>query len=117
MEECAEDLRLVVEETLDGGESFLGLAFYHVAGKCPRSTGKAQDGNFGTDGFHDPTDGFEKKGRLFLWVENLEAVDVQFGAARIRQVWAGVAGFQLKCHGLGGSQNVGGNEEGVAAKP
>src|SRR5260370_38514872 len=71
MEECAEDLRLVVEETLDGGESFLGFALYHVAGQCPRGTGKSQDGNLGTDGFHNTTDGFGKKGRFFLWVEDL----------------------------------------------
>src|SRR6267378_1731849 len=71
MEECAEDLRLVVEETLDGCESFLSLAFHHITAKRPRSTGKAQDGNFGTDGFHDTTDGFGEKGRLFLRVEDL----------------------------------------------
>src|SRR5260370_35967175 len=105
MEECAEDLRLVVEETLDGGESFLGLAFYHVAGKCPRSTGKAQDGNFGTDGFHNTTDGFGKKGRFFLWVENLEAVDIQLRAHRIRQVWAGVPEFHRQTHGFSRRQN------------
>src|SRR2546430_1741354 len=36
MEQLAEGFRLVVEETLYGGESFLGLAFHHVAGKSPR---------------------------------------------------------------------------------
>src|SRR6266849_9744609 len=117
MEECAEDLWLVVEETLDGGESFLSLAFHHITGKGPRSTGKAQDGNFGTDGFHDTADGFGKKGRFFLWVENLEAVDVQLGAHRIRQVWAGVAEFQLQSHGFSRNQNVRENDDGINAQP
>src|SRR5216683_3008512 len=117
MEECAEELRLVVEETLDGGESFLSLAFHHITGKGPRSTGKAQDGNFGTDGFHDTTDGFGKKGRFFLWVENLEAVDVQLGAHRIRQVRAGVTEFQRQAHGFSGNQNVRENDDGIDAQP
>src|SRR5437899_11835442 len=114
MEECAEDFRLVVEETLDRGESFFGLAFHHVAGKCPRSTGKTQDWYFRTDGFHDPPDGFGQEACFFLRVEDLEAVDVQLGAHGIRQVWAGVAELQLQRDGFSGNEDARENEDDIA---
>src|ERR1700674_550731 len=45
MEQLVEGFRFMVEETLDCGETLLGLAFHHVAGKSPRSTRKAQNRN------------------------------------------------------------------------
>jgi len=101
MEQLVERFRLVVEETLDRGESFLGLAFHHVAGKSPRSTRETQNGNLWTDGFHDAPDSFGQEGRFRLRVEHLETGDIHLGAHWIRQVWAGVAEFQLQAHGFG----------------
>src|SRR5260370_18332728 len=74
MEQPAEDFRLAIEETLGGRETFVGLAFHHVTGKSPRSTCKAQDGNFRTDGFHDPLDGFGPEDSVFLRATFLEPV-------------------------------------------
>src|SRR5713226_10312613 len=43
MEKLAEGFGLMVEKTLDRGETFLSLAFHHVTGKSPRRTRKTQN--------------------------------------------------------------------------
>src|SRR5260370_23542471 len=117
MEQPTKDFRLAIEETLDGGETFVGLAFHHVTGKSPRSTCKAQNGNLRTDGFHDPPDGFGQKARVFLRVKYLEPVDIRLGAHGIRYNWSGIADFQLKAHRFGWNQNVRENDDGVHTQP
>src|SRR6266704_1280539 len=117
MKQPAEDFRLAIEETLDGGETFVGLAFHYVTGESPRSTCKAQNGNLRTDGFHDPPDGFGQEARVFLRVKYLEPVDIRLGAHGIWQVWAGIAEFQLQAHGFSEDQDVRENDNGVHAKP
>src|SRR5260370_11958520 len=106
MEQLAECFRVMIEEALDRCESFLGLAFHHVTGKGPRSTGKTQNGNLWTDGFHDPPDGLGQETCFRLRIEDLEPDDIRLGAHRIRQVWPGIAEFQLQAHGFGGEQKV-----------
>src|SRR5260370_2122464 len=117
MEQFAEGFRLMEEETLDRGESFLRFAFDHVTGKSPRSTRKTQNGNFGTDGFHDAPDGFGQEACFGLRVEHLEPVNIRFGTHGIRQVWPGVAEFQLQAHRFGWNQNVRENDYCINAKP
>src|SRR5260370_14467538 len=116
MEQLAEELRLVVEETLDRRESFLGFAFHHVAGKCPRSARKTQNGNLRTDGFDDAPDGFGQEARFRLRVEYLEPVDIRLGAHRTWQGWAGVAEFQLQAQCFGGDQDIRENDYCINAK-
>ena len=60
MEQLAENSRLVIEKTLNGGESSR-FSFDHVTCKSPGGTGKAQHGNFRSDGLHDAADGFGQK--------------------------------------------------------
>ena len=107
----------MVEETLYRSKSFFSLAFHHVTGQGPRGTSKTQNGNLGADGFHDAPDGFWKKASICLRVKNLESVDVRLGTYRIRQVWTGVAEFQLQPHGFGGNQNVRENDDRINAQP
>src|SRR5437016_3290708 len=117
MEEIAKGSWLVEEETLYCSKSFLGLAFHHITSKSPWGTRKTQNGNLGTDGFHDAADGFWQEASIHLGVENLEPVDIRLGTHRIRQAWPGVAEFQLQAHGFGGDQNVRENDDGINAKP
>ena len=107
----------LVEEALDGGKPFLGLAFHHVAGEGPRSACKTQNRNVLTDGSHDAPNCFGQETGFRLGVEYPKALDIRFGADWIRQVWAGVAEFQLQAHGFGRNQNVGEHDDGVDAKP
>src|SRR5260370_171492 len=104
-------------ETLDRGKSFLGFAFHHVAGKCPRSTRKTQNGNVRTDGFHNAPNGFGQEARFRLRVEHLEPVDIRFGAHGIGQVWPGVAELQLQAHRFGWDQNVRADDHRINATP
>ena len=71
MKERAEDFRFVVEKALDGGKSFLGFAFDHIAGKSPRSACKTENGNLRTDGLDDATDSFGQEAGVCLRVEHL----------------------------------------------
>src|SRR6266404_4505234 len=117
MKQQVEGFGLAVEKTFDGGKTFLGFAFYHVGGESPGSTGEAQHGNVGTDGFHDPTDGFGQEAGFRFWIEDLKAVDIGFGANRIRQVGAGVTELEVQAHGFSGNQNVRENDDGIHAEP
>jgi len=97
--------RLMVEEALDRGETVSGLAFYHVAGQAsPEHQQKPQKGDLGTEGFHDP--------HGWPWAgspgsspgRSVEPVDHPPGSAPVWARLAGVAEFQLRPPGFGGSE-------------
>src|SRR5207245_7486528 len=98
-------------------ESFLGLAFHHVAGESPGSTGKSQNGDFRPDGFYDSPNGLGEEAGLGFRVKELQPLDIQLGADWIWQVWARVAEFQLQAHGFGGNQDVRENDDGIDTEP
>src|SRR5208282_354818 len=116
MEEIAKGGGFAEKETFYRGEAFFGAAFDHVAGECPGSGGKTEDGNGGADFADDAANGFGEEGGFDFGVEKLEFLDIALRADRLGQVGAGIAEFELESHGFGGDENVGEDDDGVHAE-
>src|SRR5580704_6063194 len=95
LEQGAKRLWLVIQKTFDCREAFLCFAFHHITREGPGGGGKAQNGNFWSDGFDEAADGFGEEPSFRFWVEHLEFVHVRLGTDGIWQVWPGVAQLQM----------------------
>src|SRR5260370_28159085 len=94
MEQLAKSFGFMVKETFCRGETFLGFAFDHVAGKSPRGARKTQYRYIGADGLHNAPNRFRQKAGFRFRVKDLEPVNVRLRTHWIGQVWAGVAKFE-----------------------